>query len=109
MRIEFAGRGDRWSGSFEVAERGEKDRFQPWSVRVSKADGETVEGTMLVTDLAAAKARQAGGDAGGAEGPLGKAFERALIAELGLRPLKSGFRFVLDHRWVVGYPPPASA
>lgn len=34
---------------------------------------------------------------------LGRAFSRSLVAELGLRPLASGFRFVVDHRWVTGY------
>ena len=101
MKFEFEGRGDRWSGSCEKAERGEKDRFQPWSVRVSKQDGEAVEGTMLVTDLAAAKVDEK--EAAGTGGLLGQAFARSLTAELSLRPMKSGFRFVVDHRWVVGY------
>ncbi len=103
MNIAFEGRGDRWSGAAEKAEPGDKDKFQPWSVRVSTTGGETVEGVMLVTDLAAEKAEA---DAGGAAGALGQAFSRALQAELGLRPLRSGFRFVVDHRWVVGYSRP---
>lgn len=99
MEVRFEGRGDRWSGSAEIAERGEADKHQPYAVQVTKEDGEAVEGTMLVTALAEEKAAES--DDGGAR--LGRAFSQALTAELGLRPLKSGFRFIIDHRWVVGY------
>jgi len=54
---------------------------------------------MLVTDLADESAKKTSD----AESAMGTAFSRALTAELGLRPLKSGFRLVVDHRWIVGY------
>lgn len=99
MEVRFEGRGDRWSGSAEKAERGEEDKHQPYAVQVRTEGGETAEGTMLVTALAEEKAAESGeGDT-----RLGRAFSQALTAELGLRPLKSGFRFIVDHRWVVGY------
>lgn len=99
MEVRFEGRGDRWSGAAEKAERGEADKHQPYSVRVTNEGGETAEGTMLVTALAEEKAAESEDSSA----RLGRAFSQALTAELGLRPLKSGFRFVLDHRWVVGY------
>lgn len=103
MQVSFEGRGQRWTGAAEVAERGEKDRHQPWSLTVA-SDGESVEGTMLVTDLAQkAVEEQAASSAENPDAILAGAFSRSLVAELGLRPLASGFRFVVDHRWVVGY------
>ena len=103
QQVSFEGRGESWTGSAAVAERQEKDKHQPWSVKVAAGD-RVVEGTMLVTDRAQeAAARQAASDGAEVDAVLGRAFSRSLTAELGLRPLASGFRFVLDHRWVVGY------
>lgn len=99
MEVRFEGRGDRWSGSAEKAERSETDKHQPYSVQFTSDSGESVDGTMLVTALAEEKVSES--EDGAAR--LGEAFSRAMTAELGLRPLKSGFRFVVDHRWVVGY------
>lgn len=99
MEVRFEGRGDRWSGSAEKAERSETDKHQPYSVQFTSDSGESVDGTMLVTALAEEKVVES--EDGAAR--LGAAFSRAMTAELGLRPLKSGFRFVVDHRWVVGY------
>ena len=106
MQVQFEGRGERWSGAAERVEEtesiGPKRKpivVQPYAVRVKSDAGNAVDGTMLVTDQAsqsAAKRRDP-------EVSLGQAFSRALTAELGLRPLRSGFRFVIDHRWVVGY------
>ncbi len=95
MQLTFEGRGARWTGAAEIADRTEKDRHQPWTVRVSSGS-KTVAGTMLVTELAAERA----GSGEEADRALGRAFERALVAELGLRALASGFRFIVDHRWV---------
>ena len=103
MKISFEGRGARWSGAAEIAERAETDRFQPWSVTAVSGTA-SVEGTMLVTDLAAKAASELAAKADGdPEVLLARAFSRSLVAELGLRPLSSGFRFVVDHRWVTGY------
>lgn len=103
MQVSFEGRGARWSGAAEIEERTEQDKHQPWSLEVASGD-ETVEGTLLVTDLAAsAAAEQAKSSGEDVAAILGRAFSRSLVAELGLRPLASGFRFVVDHRWVVGY------
>ena len=103
MQVRFEGRGAQWSGAAEITERADGDKHQPWSVKVASG-GETVEGTMLVTDLAANAAEgQATSSSEDAGAVLARAFSRCLVAELGLRPLASGFRFVVDHRWVVGY------
>lgn len=103
MQVSFEGRGARWSGAAEIAERTEQDKHQPWSLKVVSGE-ETVEGTMLVTDLAGSAAEEHAKNAGeDVAAVLGRAFSRSLVAELGLRPLASGFRFVVDHRWVVGY------
>ena len=104
MQVSFEGRGAQWTGAAEITERADGDKHQPWSVKVASG-GETVEGTMLVTDLAANAAEEqatssSDDDAGTV---LARAFSRCFVAELGLRPLASGFRFVVDHRWVVGY------
>ena len=65
---------------------------------------ETVEGTRLVTDLASSAADERAASSGeDVNAILAHAFSRSLVAELGLRPLASGFRFVVDHRWVTGY------
>ena len=103
MNVSFEGRGDRWSGAAEIAERAETDKHQPW--RLSARSGErNVEGILLVTDLAVSAAEEQAKSAGeDADAILGRAFSLSLVAELGLRPLASGFRFVVDHRWVVGY------
>ena len=55
MQVSFEGRGARWEGAAEIAERAETDKHQPWSLRVVSGN-ETVEGTMLVTDLASSAA-----------------------------------------------------
>ena len=103
MQVSFEGRGARWAGSAEIAERSETDKHQPWSL-TAVSGNETVEGTMLVTDLASqAAGEQAESTGEDVNAVLGRAFARSLVAELGLRPLASGFRFVVDHRWVVGY------
>ena len=103
MQVSFEGRGERWSGAAEIAERHEGDKHQPWSLQVS-AGGRSVEGTLLVTELARSAALELAEKEGkDAEAILGRAFARSLTAELGLRPLGSGFRFVVDHRWVQGY------
>lgn len=103
MQVSFEGRGARWEGAAEIAERAENDKHQPWSLRVVSGS-ETVEGTMLVTDLASNAADEAAASSGeDVNAILGRAFSRSLVAELGLRPLASGFRFVVDHRWVTGY------
>ena len=103
MQVSFEGRGAQWTGAAEIAERADSDKHQPWSLKVASGE-ETVEGTILVTDLASNAAEEhaesSGEDIGGI---LARAFSRSLVAELGLRPLASGFRFVVDHRWVVGY------
>lgn len=103
MKVSFEGRGARWSGAAEIAQRSESDKHQPWSLKVASG-AESVEGTMLVTDLAAEAASERAQKEGDDPGAfLAHAFSRVLVAELGLRPLASGFRFVVDHRWVVGY------
>ena len=103
MQVSFEGRGDRWEGAAEIAERAETDKHQPWTLRVVSGS-ETVEGTMLVTDLASSAAdEQAASSGEDVNAILARAFSRSMVAELGLRPLASGFRFVVDHRWVVGY------
>ena len=103
MQVSFEGRGARWSGAAEIAERTEADKHQPWSLRVASGS-DTVEGTLLVTDLASSAAEEQAKSTGeDAAAILGRAFCRSLVAELGLRPLASGFRFVVDHRWVTGY------
>ncbi len=55
MQVSFEGRGDRWAGAVEIAERSETDKHQPWSLK-AVSGSETVEGTMLVTDLASTAA-----------------------------------------------------
>lgn len=103
MQVSFEGRGDRWAGAVEIAERAETDKHQPWSLKADSGR-ETVEGTMLVTDLASTAAEEQAKSTGeDVNTILARAFSRSLVAELGLRPLASGFRFVVDHRWVVGY------
>ena len=103
MQVDFKGSGIRWSGAAEIAERTEQDKQQPWSLQVASGT-QTVEGTMLVTDLASSAAEEQAKNTGeDVAAILGRAFSRSLTAELGLRPLASGFRFVVDHRWVVGY------
>ncbi len=103
MQVSFEGRGARWAAAAAIAERSETDKHQPWSLKAASG-GETVEGTMLVTDLASSAAEEQAQKTGEeVHAILARAFSRALIAELGLRPLASGFRFVVDHRWVVGY------
>ena len=103
MQVSFEGRGARWAGAVEIAERTETDKHQPWSLK-AVSGSETVEGTMLVTALASSAAEgQAQSTGEDMNAILARAFSRSLIAELGLRPLASGFRFIVDHRWVVGY------
>ena len=103
MQVSFEGRGARWTGAVEIAERTETDKHQPWSVKAASGT-DTVEGTMLVTDLASTAAEEQAKSTGeDVNAILARAFSRSLVAELGLRPLASGFRFVADHRWVVGY------
>ena len=58
MQVSFEGRGDRWAGAVEIAERSETDKHQPWSLK-AVSGSETVEGTMLVTDLASNRRRGA--------------------------------------------------
>ena len=99
MEVRFEGRGDRWSGSAEKAERSETDKHQPYALQVTNDSGESVDGTMLVTALAEEKCAELEDGAT----RLGEAFSKAMTAELGLRPLKSGFRFVVDHSWIIGY------
>ena len=103
MQVSFERRGARWEGDAEMDERAETDKHQPWRLTVASGK-ETVEGTMLVTDLAASAADEAAESSGeDVNAILGRAFARSLVAELGLRRLASGFRFVVDHRWVTGY------
>lgn len=103
MQVSFEGRGARWEGAAEITERTETDKHQPWSLKVASGS-QTVEGTMLVTDLAANAADERAQSTGeDVSSVLARAFSRSLVAELGLRPLAPGFRFVVDHRWVVGY------
>jgi len=99
MNLNFNGGESRWTGIAEIAERGEKDKHQPWRATLRPENGEQVEGYFLVTDLAAEAAEKDGNP----DSRLGTAFSRAIIAELAMRRLKSGFRFVVDHRWVEGY------
>ncbi len=99
MNLSFVGGGAKWTGTARIAEKGEKDKHQPWDVLVSPDGGDQVEGVFLVTDLAASSAA----DGGDADERLAQAFGRALTSELQMRRLSSGFRFVVDHRWVVGY------
>ena len=103
MQVSFEGRGARWEGAAEIAERAETDKHQPWSLRIV-SESETLHGTLLVTDLASSAADEEAERSGeDVDAILGRAFSRSLTAELGLRPLASDFRFVVDHRWVVGY------
>ncbi len=102
MNLSFAGRGARWSGTAGIAEKGEKDKHQPYRALVRPEGGDEIEGFFLVTDLAATAATERGD----ADAQLAAAFGRALTAELAMRRLAPGFRFVLDHRWVTGYERP---
>ena len=107
MKMNFEGRGNRWTGAAAPVERQPTDTIdkrgkipaQPYEVKVRSDVGEEVTGTMLVTTLAESEAAKAGGNS---PALLARAFGKALRAELGLRPLRSGFRFVVDHRWLVG-------
>ena len=99
MELSFTGGGTRWTGTAEIAEKGEKDKHQPYRAVVRPEGGEEVEGHFLVTDLAIETAAETGDS----DARLAPAFGQALIAELGTtRRLSSGFRFVVDHRWITG-------
>ncbi len=98
MNLDFTAAGVRWTGTGGIAEKGETDKHQPYRVVVRPEGGDEVEGHFLVTDLAIEAA--SGGDS---DARLATAFGKALVAELAMRRLSSGFRFVLDHRWVTGY------
>jgi len=63
-------------------------------------DGLAIHGGDIILGTADEAAASSGEDVNAI---LGRAFSRSLVAELGLRPLASGFRFVVDHRWVTGY------
>ncbi len=103
MEFSFEGRGLTYRGEAAPAEKSEDDKHNPWTVRIQAsgpdADPGPIEGRLQVTDLAVEEA----GKRGGADDVLGAAFARSFVAELGLRPLRSGFDFIVDHRWVTGY------
>lgn len=106
MELSFEGRGLQFRGEAEPAERSDKDKHHPWSVRLTAngpgADGQAIEGRLQVTDLAVEEASARASDGAAADGLLADAFCQSFVAELGLRPLRSGFDFIIDHRWVTG-------
>ncbi len=109
MELSFEGYGLAYSGHATPAEKSAKDKHHPWTVQLQAsgphaAEG-TIEGRLQVTGVAADEAKRRAPD-GKAEILLQGAFERAFVAELGLRPLASGFDFIVDHRFVTQYQGP---
>ena len=109
MELSFEGYGLAYTGHASPAEKGPKDKHRPWTVQLRASGAHSsagaIEGRLQVTEVAADAARERAPD-GEAEGLLRGAFERAFIAELGLRPLQSGFDFIVDHRFVTQYQGP---
>lgn len=109
IQLSFEGYGLAYTGHASPAEKGPKDKHRPWRVELRasgpRADPATIEGRLQLTDLAADAAKDRAAD-GGVEALLQGAFERAFIAELGLRPIRIGFDFIVDHRFVTQYQGP---
>jgi hypothetical protein len=101
MRTNFKVRDKEYEVSLEKRERGEGDKFIPYSAAVSGQNEGTVKGTIQLTPqaLEAAQKKSAEGSTS-VDDLVASASGRALAAEVLIRKLKPDFSFVVDYRWL---------
>lgn len=101
MKTTFKVRDKQYELSLERREKGEEDKFNPFTVTVSGQAGGPVTGTMQLTDEVLKKAEEeTDSSSESAEALLARACARSLAAELVIRKLKPDFSFIVDHRWL---------
>jgi hypothetical protein len=101
MRTKFTVRNQEYEVVLEKRERGEADKFQPFTATVSGQSGGPVRGTMQFTPEAYEAAKKTAAERGSSEDELvARASGRSLASEVLIRKLKPEFSFVVDHRWL---------
>lgn len=101
MRTKFTVRDREYEVVLEKRERGEAEKFQPFTATVSGQPGGPVRGTMQFTPEAYEAARKKASEGGTSEDELvARASGRSLASEVLIRKLKPEFSFVVDHRWL---------
>jgi hypothetical protein len=101
MKSKFTVKNQEYELALEKKARGEDDKFNPYSAKVSGQPDGTVAGTCQITDAALEaadkKASASGADAGDL---LAEACGKSIASELVIRTLKPDFSFVVDYRWL---------
>jgi hypothetical protein len=109
MRTRFDVHGKSYEADIKRLEKREDEKFEICRASVCGPDGESVVGTLKLTDTAIALAEERASEQGGStEEWLGRGCSRSLAAELVIRPLTADFSFVVDHRWIDYQTPVAS-
>lgn len=98
MKSTFTVKKQAYELALEKKERGEEDKFNPYSATVSGQPGGTVHGTCQVTDAALEAASDKGGERAG--DLVAEACGKSIASELVIRKLKPDFSFVVDYRWL---------
>ena len=101
MKSTFSVKDTSYEITLEKKERGEGDKFNPYTARVSGQPGGVVEGTCQITDDALKAADELASSGGTSAGDLlAMACGKSLASELVIRKLQPEFSFVVDHRWL---------
>ncbi len=100
MKSKFTVKDRKYELALEKGERGEEDKFHPFTATVTGQEGGAVRGICQLTDRALEAANEkAKGDASAAD-VLAAACGKSIASELVIRKLKPDFSFVVDYRWL---------
>ena len=101
MKSKFIVKNQEYEVALEKNERGEKDKFNPYSAEVSGQPDGPVQGICQITDAALEAADEKAVAGGASAGDLvAEACGKSIASELVIRKLEPGFSFVVDYRWL---------
>jgi hypothetical protein len=100
MKSKFTVKKQDYEIALEKGERGEEDKFHPFTATVTGQAGGAVQGICQITDRAIEAAAEKATDGACADDVLATACGKSLASELVIRKLKPDFSFVVDYRWL---------
>lgn len=101
MRVSFDVRDESYEAEIYRVDKPEGEKLEICEAWVRGPGSNHVKGTFKLTDTALALAEEKAAQEGGSMDEwLARGCVGSMIAELVIRPLRSGFSFVVDHRWI---------
>ena len=100
MKSKFTVKNTQYEVALEKGERGEEDKFHPFTATVTGQEGGAVRGVCQLTDRALEAATEQASGGKSADDLLAEACGKSIASELVIRKLKPDFSFVVDYRWL---------